>query len=99
MASLILLKTIAFRTLVPGRCHLCRKLFALKAPQNIFSFRPVPWTRPMIPFRMDSQMAGILFVSGEDRRGVYPTRIVGRNSLMSPLQLRVEASVRVFTVA
>lgn len=31
--------------------------------------------------------------------GIYPTRIVGRNSLMSPLQLRVDASVRVLTVA
>lgn len=90
---------MAFRMLVPGRCHLCRKLFALKAPQNIFSLRPVPWTRPMIPFRMDSQMAGILLLVAKIAGGDNPTRIVGRNSLMSPLQLRVEASVRVFTVA
>ena len=102
VASLILLNTIALRMLAPGKCHFSKKLLEENAPQNIFSFNPVPLTRPIIPFRIDSQTAGILIISMGfflERGGRYPTRMVGRNSLMSPLQLRVDASVKVFTVA
>lgn len=60
VACFILLNTIKSRMLDPGSPQFNRKLLAENAPQNIFSFRPVPWMRPMIPFRMDSQTAGIL---------------------------------------
>lgn len=89
VASLALLNTTASNTpaavTAPGSPLSIKNSFALNAAQNMFlTIALLCSTFPTMPFRTVSQMAGT------------PTRIVGLNSAMSPLQFFVDALEMVF---
>lgn len=85
--SLILLKTTLSMTVV-GRCRSISQDLVAKALWNKdCALGDAVLILPRIPFRIDSHTAGTPVIS------------VGRNSLMSPLQFRTDASVSVRTDA
>src|ERR1700761_8237972 len=81
VASRTFLNTTASKTPTPGRLFSSSQLLAARAPQKRFLvIAPPALTLVMIPFLTVSQTAGT------------PTKTVGLNSLMSPLQFRTLAS-------